>query len=172
MQVDYYKILGIHMDANADQIRRAYRNKAKLYHPDINKTPNAKILFQLVNEAYQVLVNPEKKRWYDFKLKYPSTTGLKPPSAKNRTATYESYYRAYTHNNQKKQEEKEFAKYRKTFLDNFLFYFLIFAGCCAIVFSTIDMIFDKVNMKTATGLIFGVWFLLLMFWGWNMMSRK
>jgi len=172
MEVDYYKILGIQRDANADQIRRAYRSKAKLYHPDVNKTPNAKILFQLVNEAYQILVNPEKKRWYDFKLKYPSTTGMKQPDNRHRTSTYASYYKAYTYQQQQKQEEKKSADYKKTLLDNILFYFLVFAGVMAIVFSAIEMISEQVDMKTASGLVFGVWFLLLMFWGWNLLSKK
>ena len=172
MEVDYYKILGVQRDANADQIRLAYRNKAKLYHPDLNKTPNAKVLFQLVNEAYQVLVNPEKKRWYDFKLKYPTTTGIRPQPVRTRTTSYESYYKAYTHQQHQKKEEKEFEKYKKTILDNFLFYFLICAGVMAIIFSSIDMFFDKMNMKTASGLIFGIWFIFLMFWGWNVMSKK
>ena len=77
MQTDYYKILGLTPSATPEQIRQAYRTKAKLYHPDINNNPNAKVLFQLINEAYQVLVNPDKKRWYDFKLKYPTTTAIK-----------------------------------------------------------------------------------------------
>jgi len=171
MEVDYYKILGLHRDATSDQIRRAYRSKAKLYHPDINNTPNAKLLFQLVNEAYQILTNPDKRKWYDFKLKYPSTTGARQPD-RHRTSTYASYYKAYTYQQQQKQEEKESANYKKTLLDNILFYFLVFAGAMAIIFSALDMISEKVNMKTASGLVFGVWFLLLMFWGWNLLSKK
>jgi curved DNA-binding protein CbpA len=172
MHLDYYKILGISQNATPEQIRQAYRMKAKMYHPDINKNPDAKILFQLLNEAYQILTNPEKKRWYDFKLKYPSTTGLKPQPDNRRTTTYESYYRAYTRYQQERNEEKEHAKYRKTLLDNFLFYFLIVSGFMAIIFSAIDLIYDEVSMKNITGMIFGVWFLLLLFWGWNLMSKK
>jgi len=172
MQVDYYKILGIPQDATAEQIRQAYRSMAKLYHPDVNKSPNAKVLFQLINEAYQVLVDPEKKRWYDFKLKYPSTTGMKPQAERRRTATYESYYKAYTRYQQEKKEEKEFTKYKKTLLDNFLFYFLIVSGFLAIIFSAMDLIYDKVSLKNMGGMIFGVWFITLMFWGWSLMSKK
>ncbi len=172
MQTDYYKILGLTPSATPEQIRQAYRTKAKLYHPDINNNPNAKVLFQLINEAYQVLVNPDKKRWYDFKLKYPTTTGIKPEPARRRAATYESYYRAQTRAEQEKKEEKEFRKYRKTFLDNFLFYFLVVAGAVAILFDVINFFDDKVSQKSVAGIIFGVWFLFLLFYGWNLMSKK
>ena len=172
MQPDYYKILGISDNASVDDIKQAYRDKAKQYHPDINKNPDAKLLFQLLNEAYRVLINPEKKRWYDFKLKYPSTTGMGHQTERRRTAKYESYYRAYTNSQQENKEEKEFEKYKKTILDNFLFYFLIVSGIMAIVFSAFDLIYDEVSMKNMTGMVFVVWFLILMFWGWNLMSKK
>ena len=80
-----------------------------------------KKLFQLINEAYQVLNKPEKKKWYDFKLHYPSTTGARPNADYRRTANYESYYRAYTRNQQERKEEKEFVKYRKTLLIMYCF---------------------------------------------------
>jgi hypothetical protein len=172
MQVDYYQILGISREANLEQIKQAYRSKAKLYHPDINKAPNAKILFQLINEAYQVLINPEKKKWYDFKQRYPSTTGARPSADNRRTTNYESYYRAYTRSQQENMKEKESARYRKTVLDHFLFYFLVVAGALAIVFSIIDIFTSKFNSKTASGLIFGIWFLVIMIWGWNLLSKK
>ncbi len=172
MQLDYYKILGISYDASVEQIRQAYRNRAKQYHPDINNTPDAKLLFQLLNEAYQVLINPEKKRWYDFKLKYPSTTGLKQQQGKQKPATYESYYRAYTRQQQEKNEEKEFKKYTKSLLDNVLFYSLIVSGAFAVFFSIREIIFDTWSMKSVSGLAFGIWFLFVMFWGWNLMSKK
>jgi len=172
MQTDYYTILGIPREATAEQIRQAYRTKAKLFHPDINNSPNAKMAFQLISEAYRVLINPEKKRWYDFKLKYPSTTGLKQEPVRRRNSTYESYYRAYTRSQKEKEEEKEFKKYRKTLLDNFLFYFLVVAGALAIIFSVTDLISDKVSQKSVSGLVFGVWFLGLLFYGWNRMGKK
>ncbi|TAH41992.1 MAG: J domain-containing protein [Bacteroidetes bacterium] len=63
---DYYKILGIDKSAKPDQIRKAFRDLAKKYHPD--KNPNNKSAedkFKQVNEAYEVLKDPEKKRKYD-----------------------------------------------------------------------------------------------------------
>jgi len=172
MQADYYQILGISREANVDQIKQAYRSKAKMYHPDINKAPNAKIFFQLISEAYQVLNNPEKKKWYDFKLRYPSTTGMRPQHEHRRPSTYESYYRAYTKSQQERKEEKEHEKYVKTLFDNIMFYFFVFVGATAIIFSIIDIFYDNISKRTINGLVFGAWFLFLLFYGWNTLNKK
>ena len=171
MPPDYYKILDISCNASVDQIRQAFRNKAKLYHPDINRMPDAKILFQRINEAYQVLINADKRRWYDFKLKYPSTTGLRPQS-KQRTTNHETYYRTYNQQQQQaKQEKKENTEYTRNKIDYFLFYFLVIAGFSAIIFSIIDLFDDEKKDKTYGGLVFGIWFLGIMFYGWNLLKK-
>ena len=64
--IDYYKVLGIKQDASQEEIRKAYRKLAKKYHPDINKDdPDAKERFQEINEANEVLGNPERRKKYD-----------------------------------------------------------------------------------------------------------
>lgn len=64
--IDYYKILGIKRDATQEEIKKAYRRLAKKYHPDLNKDdPQAKSRFQEINEANEVLGDPEKRRRYD-----------------------------------------------------------------------------------------------------------
>lgn len=63
---DYYAILGINKEASADEIKRAYRKLARTYHPDLNpndKTAEAR--FKEVNEAYEVLSDPDKRQKYD-----------------------------------------------------------------------------------------------------------
>ena len=55
---DYYEVLGISRQASADEIKRAYRKKAKQYHPDVNKEPGAEEKFKEVQEAYEVLSDP------------------------------------------------------------------------------------------------------------------
>lgn len=62
---DYYSVLEVSRDASEEDIRKAYRKKALEYHPDRNKSEDAPEKFKEVNEAYQVLTDPEKRRQYD-----------------------------------------------------------------------------------------------------------
>jgi curved DNA-binding protein len=62
---DYYKILGVARDANQDEIKRAYRKLARKFHPDVSKEPDAEARFKEVNEANEVLKDPEKRAQYD-----------------------------------------------------------------------------------------------------------
>jgi len=62
---DYYEILGVPRDASEEEIRRAFRRLALQYHPDRNKSPEAEEIFKEINEAYQVLSDPEKRAAYD-----------------------------------------------------------------------------------------------------------
>ena len=62
---DYYEILGLSKGASEDEVKRAFREAARKHHPDVDKTTGAEARFKEINEAYQVLSNPEKKRAYD-----------------------------------------------------------------------------------------------------------
>lgn len=63
---DYYSILGIDRNASEQEIKDAFRSLSKKYHPDISKEPDAEAKFKEINEAYQVLSDPEKKQQYDM----------------------------------------------------------------------------------------------------------
>ncbi|NEX18844.1 DnaJ domain-containing protein [Thiorhodococcus mannitoliphagus] len=62
---DYYKMLGVARDASQEQIKRAYRKLARKYHPDVSKEPNAEVRFKEINEANEVLRDPQKRSAYD-----------------------------------------------------------------------------------------------------------
>jgi curved DNA-binding protein CbpA len=100
MSKNYYEILGVPNDATPDQIKDAYRKLARKYHPDLN--PNDKGAtrkFQEVNEANEVLSDPQKRKAYDqFGLhwkagsKGKSTQKSKP---KKRSKVNEENYKTY-----------------------------------------------------------------------------
>ena len=65
--IDYYKILGVTKTATAKDIKNAYRKLARKHHPDLNPNDKeAKKNFQQINEANEVLSDPEKRKKYDL----------------------------------------------------------------------------------------------------------
>lgn len=69
--IDYYKVLDISPNASADEIKKAYRQKAKQYHPDVSSEVNASEKMKQVNSAYDVLSDPQQKQAYDFRRQNP-----------------------------------------------------------------------------------------------------
>ena len=82
--MDYYKILGVPREADEDQIKRAYRKKAKQYHPDLNPgNADAEKKFKDIVEAYEVLGNAERRKKYD--VKQEKAAGFGQSTGQNRT---------------------------------------------------------------------------------------
>src|SRR5665647_3017698 len=82
---DYYETLGVKRDASQDDLKKAFRQLARKYHPDLNKgSKEAEEKFKEINEAYQVLSDPQKKTEYDqvghTAFKPGDTAGYKTPS--------------------------------------------------------------------------------------------
>lgn len=85
-QSSYYALLGLHPSASAIEIRRAYRELSKSYHPDTTELPTAiaTAKFQQLNEAYATLSNPERRLTYDLKIGYSRLSVIQVPPDLNR----------------------------------------------------------------------------------------
>jgi molecular chaperone DnaJ len=62
---DYYEVLDVPRTATPEEIKKSFRKKAREYHPDVNKDPNAEDMFKELAEAYEVLSDPQKRQVYD-----------------------------------------------------------------------------------------------------------
>ncbi len=87
---DYYQILRISRNASAEEIKRAYRRLAIVFHPDKNRSAESSSLFQEINEAHEVLGDPEKRARYDRLLNasFSSAPVDVPPQQWHRDPAY------------------------------------------------------------------------------------
>lgn len=78
MAKDLYEVLGVSRDATDEEIKKAFRRQARKLHPDVNKSPNAEEEFKELNEAYDVLSDPQKRSTYDRFGTIPGAAGSNP----------------------------------------------------------------------------------------------
>ncbi len=77
---DYYEILGVARDASEADVKKAFRRKARETHPDVNGADNAEEQFKLINEAYDVLSDPQKRQMFDqYGTADPRSAGMGGP---------------------------------------------------------------------------------------------
>lgn len=90
----YYDLLKISPAASVQQVRQAYREMSKLYHPDTTALPAAiaTLKFQQINEAYATLSSPERRIAYDLKIGYSRLSVMQPPSNLNRPVSASQPY--------------------------------------------------------------------------------
>ena len=169
---DYYKILGVGRTATADQLKRAYREKAKQYHPDVNTSRGANSRFQLVGEAYETLVHHDRRRRYDLKLKYRDE--LMARSRYGRNMKYRrkpgTYYRYHHFKTQSNAEKDKMIIY----LEVVLFLSMITIGIFAFIFSIYDLNSDswKDEQTGINGMLFSCLFLFLLIFGWWLYKKR
>ncbi len=172
---NYYNILGINTSANADDIKKAYRQKAKLHHPDVSNSKNAKENFQLIHEAYCVLTNEKTRKLYDFKFK-DDKVNYKKYGTSVRNPSYERP--PFTGSNVNSNTSQNEYKAKPPIVkidgkDKIFFYTLIVLGALCVLFGIYDLIFKEWDKDPSiSGVLFGISFLLILIRGWTLMTKK
>jgi len=133
MYTDYYKILDIPSGASLEEIKKAYRNKAKLYHPDVSKSANAHQLFAQINEAYEVLSDEDKRFRFDLKYKYRNKAGYQPQTDdeiinRSKRRKQDFHYDFDSFNKARAYSQTKDMRHTHPFLFHLLFLFGMFVG--------------------------------------------
>lgn len=114
---NYYEILEISENASSSEIKRAYYKLCKIYHPDIN--PNTANIFCNINEAYETLIDPVKRKQYDNSLKSKSYS---TNSQQNNNGFYESSYKHDSYYSNSKYYQDPYKEPILNILDDLKYY--------------------------------------------------
>lgn len=88
----HYDTLGVKADASADEIKKAYRKLVRRYHPDVSAEPDAAQKTSAINQAYNILKDPEKRAAYDAELATPFTARGPSQPFDNSAFAYGAHY--------------------------------------------------------------------------------
>lgn len=162
--IDYYELLGIKNDALVAEIKKAYRDMVKKYHPDINKSSDASKIIISLNEAKETLLDEDKRKEYDEllnEIKYSKqyTTSKENNTYKEKTKEYkENYSESYVTRWQflmtyfKFGKDKVIFKIIKTFLVMLNYLFFLFIKIFALIVLFIVEVFEEI-IDYAVGII-------------------
>jgi curved DNA-binding protein CbpA len=135
---DYYKILGVNRDATLEEIKRAYWLKAKRYHPDINKSADAKLIFQKINEAYHILIDGDKRKHYDIQQPFDAYQYKK--YGRNYNMRQTGYSGSYSSNSTYDKDQAEadeldrkLKKFGEKYGDKFIVCLILLYGICVTI---------------------------------------
>ncbi len=119
----YYELLGISSGATEKDIRKAYRLKAKLLHPDVNASPDAQQKFQLLHTAYETLIDKNKRYYYDHKISAPSQS-YDYYSKYYQKSYYDEWIRVQKEKKayEAKLKQEEFLRNKEIFRQSFYYY--------------------------------------------------
>src|SRR5450432_3488668 len=124
---DYYQILGIGKKASADEIKRAFRKLAIVYHPDRNKSKEAESFIKEVIEAYEILEDPEQRALYDNLLTGNIQIDTSRPTRPHR----DPHYRRQPPNPNYKSEKKLMMELMQKYMP-----IALSVSWCTLIFST------------------------------------
>lgn len=162
MQDKYYQILGVSSDASLDEIKQAFREKAKAFHPDLNHSPNAHETFIAINEAYT------------FLLRFREKLAGNSPATSERA---EDFYRVWARQEREKARERatmrakmKFEEYRKSAIYKttnrlnhltdlyaiFLGVFIILASAYGLFHQGLYIIEDEQEVLNLKGIVAGI----------------
>ena len=162
-----YDILGLNSDANKEQIKKAYRKKAKLIHPDANNAADANLKFQQLNEAYHTLLNElETPVIKDFDI-------VEDYKKYGRSVRNKSYDAKYHQKINKDDEDTINSKPNVAYSDKYMFYVFVFIGINMMVLGLKRLFFVKEDsLLSLTGVITSIFFLIIIIYGWNLLKKS
>lgn len=117
---NYYEILGLQINCEQSDIKRAYFRLAKMHHPDVNKSSDAEETFKKIYEAYQVLYDKTKRRLYDYSLKNNTTfSGGGSTTSFNVTPTTNVSKNSYQYNSHNNTHSTNNSWNQKSYTNNY-----------------------------------------------------